>query len=220
MRDRLEQFQAMTRSRARVRPATHRSSPVAPFQDLVLADLAAPDIAQLLQPSTLPVIDISAADDPLQQVTDLIASLNVGTLHVVAHGGPGRIVVGRRVLDAAILREHAALLAQWQVQNIALWVCHAAAGTALVQELARLTGARVHASDQVLGWDGRRHHWHLDLCATGDPVAGFDPAAVTLHKVPKLPVPSTHAASWRSQLDNMAFHNGHPHTRRGAFSIH
>ena len=76
------------------------------------------------------------------------------TLHLIAHGRPGAFRIGESWIDAEALKAHAAELASWGVETIALWSCHVGADAGFVALLAELTGARVLATADWLGRDG------------------------------------------------------------------
>lgn len=65
----------------------------------------------------------------------------VGTLHLIAHGRPGAFRIGNVWIDAEALKAHAADLAHWGVETIALWSCHVGADADFVALLAELSGA-------------------------------------------------------------------------------
>jgi hypothetical protein len=70
----------------------------------------------------------------------------VKTLHVLAHGRPGAFRFGDQWIDAESLKAHAAELASWDIETIALWSCHVGADANFVALLEELSGARVLAS--------------------------------------------------------------------------
>lgn len=49
------------------------------------------------------------------------------TLHLIAHGRPGAFWIGDVWIDAEVLKAHAADLAHWDLETIALWSCHVGA---------------------------------------------------------------------------------------------
>lgn len=166
--------------------------------DLIIADGRSPDIALLLQKPSCPVVLLNAEQDPLVQITEILANSAVSRLHIVAHGADGSLLLGDRVLNRADLLDAAELLQQWSVQNIALWVCQAGADSQMLRTFSDLTGAAVHASDDYLGWHNGRHQWDLQLSAAPQN-AEFS--------IPQLPIERAHANQWHHHLGAITFSN-------------
>ena len=72
------------------------------------------------------------------------------------------------------MKAHAADLAHWGVETIALWSCHVGADADFVALLAELSGARVLASADWLGRDGANEQLQLGNWQLSDLV---DPSA-------------------------------------------
>ena len=129
-------------------------------QSLILVDGASADLNQLLLGARLPAGTIPPCPDPLVAIGELIraqgGSLNspsiFSTLHLVCHGQPGAILVGGQRLDTGSLTAAASELARWRIGEIVLWSCQSGADPAFVATLAELTGARVLATDTLLGY--------------------------------------------------------------------
>ncbi|TFH71702.1 DUF4347 domain-containing protein, partial [Gammaproteobacteria bacterium LSUCC0112] len=119
-------------------------------------------ISALAEQSLFNAYDLTAYSNPLDVITDTIRGKQTNRLHIVAHGYENTIVVGTTLITPEFLESHVDLLASWHVVEICLWSCHVGADSELVQTLARLTGARVLASDGPLGRVGNRSHWKLD----------------------------------------------------------
>ncbi len=130
-------------------------------RELILADGLDPAIGELLRdaPVRSAVLPVSSA--PLQAITLALAGERLDVLHLVAHGRAGGFSLDGQWIDAQALRQAAPLLAQWQVGAIALWSCAAGADRQLVDTLARLTGARVHAAQARLGATAAGRAWAL-----------------------------------------------------------
>jgi hypothetical protein len=143
---------------------------------LILVDGASKDLNQLLEGARLPASTIPPCSNPLGTVGERIhaetQAVPAGvstTLHLVAHGQSGAIFLGGQRINTAALTDAAAELARWRVSEIVLWSCQTGADPAFVATLAELTGARVLASDAILGYhqpelvDDRRCHGLTDL---------------------------------------------------------
>ena len=121
---------------------------------------------------------IDAGEDAIAVLTGLLAEGPVAALHVVAHGAPGRLMLGRGMVDATALLERSALTAGWSAalagSDILLYACEAgrgAEGARLVEVLAGLTGARVAAAPSLVGATASGPDWTLDV-TTGAAEAG------------------------------------------------
>ncbi|MDD2712781.1 MAG: DUF4347 domain-containing protein, partial [Simplicispira sp.] len=159
-------------------------------QELIVADGSALEIVTLLQGAAAPTLLLADRCHALQAITTALAGENLHTLHLVAHGQAGGFSMGGQWIDAAALRENTHLLVQWKVQRIALWSCEQGQSTALLETLARLTGAQVFASPKALGLhtETQERHWEL-LCAD-------HPAATPV----AVPFQAAVVQSWNHQL--------------------
>jgi VCBS repeat-containing protein len=123
----------------------------------------------------LRIVLLDAGRDGLAQIGEALASMDdVSAVHVLAHGEPGELTVcGRRIDAAALDAEHEAIGA-WrgaltEQADLLLYGCSLAsnaAGIALLERLAALTGADVSASDDPTGSAAAGGDWSLEL-ATG-----------------------------------------------------
>ncbi|MFT4889060.1 MAG: VCBS repeat-containing protein, partial [Pseudohongiellaceae bacterium] len=175
------------------------------FNELIIADGAAADIRELLHRSPLPALLLDRVSEPLSAITNALQDSQVHTLHLVAHGCAGGFMMGGCWVDAGALRESASLLAQWKLARIALWVCEAGADAEFVAELARLTGAEIHATSDFLGWVNNVTAWQLPLLEAGTSSAALLQTATLLD----FPFQYEQAQSWRSQLTSMKFVNAY-----------
>ena len=106
------------------------SAPVA-TSSLLVADAECGQIQALIGGSKAPVLalDAQAQGCVLGQISEGLrqqreAAQPIRTLHLIAHGRPGAFRIGDAWIDAERLRAHAADLALWGVEAIALWSCH------------------------------------------------------------------------------------------------
>jgi hypothetical protein len=135
-----------------VQSSTKGGSP----RELVVADGASPDLAPLLADTHLPVLPIAAGICPLASITRHLQLRQrrgqpLDTLHLVAHGEPGAVLLGKTRIDRDALTKSAALLAVWGVSRIAIWSCNTGQDSAFIRTLAELTGASVFASERRVG---------------------------------------------------------------------
>ena len=136
------------------------SAPVA-TSSLLVADAECGQIQDLISGSKAPVLALTAqaqgrvfaqiSEGLLQQRE---AGQPIRILHLIAHGRPGAFRIGETWIDADALKAHAADLAHWGVETIALWSCHLGADADFVALLAELSGAQVLASADWLGRHG------------------------------------------------------------------
>jgi hypothetical protein len=108
-------------------------------------------------PSSLAVQTLDHGGDRLVNVLSAWGQLpELKTLHLMAHGSPGALYLGQDGLNLENVELVATVLRQVapNLQTIALWGCHVAAGDAgaeLLDRLHQLTGANVAASGNQLG---------------------------------------------------------------------
>ncbi|MDP3877737.1 MAG: VCBS domain-containing protein [Methylobacter sp.] len=155
--------------------------------ELIIADGLCSQIAELLTGALQPVAALGSVDNPLAAITARLAGQNLHTLHLVAHGQAGTFNLGGQRIDAELLRANADLLAQWQVQRIALWSCSVGQDNEFIRLLSELTGAQVFAAEQPLGKLDHTHNWQLS------------------HGFNQNPFSSTTLANWSYQLATFNF---------------
>lgn len=135
---------------------------VHPAAEIALVDMALPDLPDLLA-GLRPGIEVrlvGPGEDGASAVHAALADPAVAAVHVVAHGAPGRVMLGRNALDAEV----AGTLGP-AGGDLLLYGCEAGAGEkglALVATLARRLGAGgVLASSRPVGGGS----WGLDVVA-------------------------------------------------------
>jgi hypothetical protein len=96
--------------------------------------------------------------DGIAQITaTLCGRSGIESLQIISHGAIGAIQLGQNWLDAAKLSDYAAQLRRWRTAlttdaDILFYGCNVgqdAAGQALVNLLAQMTGADIAASDDL-----------------------------------------------------------------------
>ncbi|MEB3201468.1 MAG: DUF4347 domain-containing protein [Synechococcus sp.] len=100
-----------------------------------------------LDPQQLdPIAAISAVlDDRRQQ------GHPVEILHWISHGSPGALHLGNHTINAKRLLDQQQLIADWHLQQIALWSCSTGADRDFTSLLSELSGAQVFAANHALG---------------------------------------------------------------------
>ena len=104
---------------------------------LLVADLHCSQVQCLVAGAQLPVLDGVTQGHPLEWISQGLRQRRAEgdlprTLHLIAHGRPGAFRLGDAWIDAEALKAHAADLAHWGVETIALWSCHVGADADVV----------------------------------------------------------------------------------------
>jgi Ca2+-binding RTX toxin-like protein len=94
-------------------------------------------------------------------ITAQLASTGATRLGIIAHGEPGVIHLGATPLTLETLNQQAGLLAEWGVEEIALYACEVGADQAFVAGLEQLTGAVVAAATGKVGAAALGGSWTL-----------------------------------------------------------
>mgnify|MGYP006279652279 CR=1 FL=1 len=166
--------------------------------EMVVLDGLCPELRSLLPHARLNPLLIGSAPDPIDVVGEAVAAEPVETLHVVAHGRRGGFQLGGQWIDRQALIDHAATLARWGVQRVALWSCSLGQDHDFIALLAELTGAEVWSSDRPLG-EGQI--WRLTLSASS-PVRSLDGTRLDegMHE-PRPPFLDAALSVWPYQLN-------------------
>ncbi|UCF67137.1 MAG: DUF4347 domain-containing protein [Acidobacteriota bacterium] len=149
------------------------------IRELVFVDAAVPNLDGLLtdlssraaqdQPITIAVIDASRSG--IEQISEVLAGdRDLEVVHLVSHATSGELKLGDTALRHDQLEKHAAELGRWRRAlaphaDLLLYGCDLAAERrrrALVDEIARLTGADVAASVDKTGSRRLDGDWELE----------------------------------------------------------
>ncbi|WP_224981934.1 Ig-like domain-containing protein [Geomonas agri] len=145
--------------------------------EIAFVDPTTPDAATLIA-GIRPGVQVVLLDpnkDGIRQISDTLQKTgNVSAIHIVGHGSSGDITLGSTELTTDSLSAHAADLASWGSHldkggDILIYGCNVAQGPqgqALVQGLAKVTGADVAASTNATGATVLGADWVLES-ATG-----------------------------------------------------
>jgi len=148
--------------------------------EILFVDPGVDDIATILT-GLRPEVDAIVLDrtrPPARQIADALAERqNLDAIHIIAHGGPGRVSFSAGEWSTATLNDAADDLASigkalGSGGELRLWSCRCGAGhegDAFVKRLAQATGAVVAASSGLVGAEARGGAWDLDLTAAGPP---------------------------------------------------
>ncbi|MCF2970116.1 DUF4347 domain-containing protein, partial [Synechococcus sp. Nb3U1] len=145
-------------------------------QELVFVDPNLPDLAILLagiHPSA-EVILLDSNQDGIRQITEVLSiRRGIQAIHILSHGSPGAIELGRVSLSLSNVGTYVPQLQAWQkalapAADILIYGCHVAAGSEgelLVEQLAHLTQADIAASNNATGYADLNGDWLLEVTA-------------------------------------------------------
>ena len=136
-------------------------------------------------------IHVLAIDqDGIEHITAVIqqSAQPIQRLHIISHGAPGKVCIGRGVLSATTLPRYATQLRTWREfladeADIVLYGCRVAATPEaeknLLNPLHQLTGATLHASRTLTGNARYGGDWNLDCRIGNSQVAASPPLAIS-----------------------------------------
>ena len=109
------------------------------------------------------IIILDENQDAIEQLTAAIADYSATSLHIICHGAPGILKLGKTPLSSDNIKKYRYLLAEWNVDNIHLWSCNVAAEqTEFLKTLHQFTGANIAASSNIVGNYETYSNWQLD----------------------------------------------------------
>ncbi|WP_254567145.1 DUF4347 domain-containing protein [Oscillatoria sp. HE19RPO] len=144
-------------------------------QTLVFIDSQVENYQGLLQGvwDNTQAIVLDELADGVQQITQVLHSLSVrgqtvDSIHIISHGSPGSLQLGKVILSRDNLAQYHSLLQSWskaviQKGNLFLYGCQVAAGIGaeFVTNLSELTGINTAASVDITGNSERGGNWNL-----------------------------------------------------------
>ncbi|MGH8489367.1 MAG: DUF4347 domain-containing protein, partial [Gammaproteobacteria bacterium] len=154
--------------------ATHQ--PPAGRREIVFIDTSVEDYQKLIagiDPSA-EVVLLDATRDGVEQIAEALAGRSgIDAIHIISHGDDGAIQLGGSRLYFDSLLENANNIAGWGKAlsadgDILIYGCDVAGsaeGQRLIDELSRLTGADVNASDDPTGAAALGGDWNLEFRA-------------------------------------------------------
>jgi len=116
------------------------------------------------------VILLKPHEDGIRQISDVLAKrTGIQSLHILSHGSPGSLYLGRSFLNRHTLNTYSASIAQWATAlapdaEIFLYGCNVAEtseGQQFVNILSELTGAAIAASTTLTGATSLGGTWDL-----------------------------------------------------------
>ncbi|MGQ4649173.1 Calx-beta domain-containing protein [Lyngbya aestuarii] len=115
------------------------------------------------------VLILDHNQDGVEQITQALTLYpNPASLHIICHGAPGTLHLGKTPLNLANLERYSQQLQEWGVAEIFLYACNLAAVEALassnpfLERLHQLTRANIAASAHRVGNALKGGQWHLE----------------------------------------------------------
>ncbi|MGK7900086.1 MAG: FG-GAP-like repeat-containing protein [Hormoscilla sp.] len=110
------------------------------------------------------ILILDEEEDGVAQITRALATDPTGALHVVCHGAPGCLYLGKTPLNQENLSRYSQQLMEWGVAEISLYACNVAAekNSEFLLRLHQLTGANIAASARRVGNAGKGGNWQLE----------------------------------------------------------
>jgi hypothetical protein len=150
--------------------------------EVVFVDTATPDYQALVDgirngtqnALNTDVVVLDADTNGISQISDYLAyRQDVSAIHIISHGSDAAFQLGSDVLNAQSLRQNADQISLWgnsltSDADLMIYGCDVAgsdAGRALIDSLARLSGADVAASMDLTGNAARGGDWKLEYQA-------------------------------------------------------
>ncbi|OCR02496.1 hypothetical protein BCD67_01010 [Oscillatoriales cyanobacterium USR001] len=112
------------------------------------------------------VIILDIEKDGIEQISEALADTNLSNLHIICHGEPGCLYLGKTPLTSANLTQYRHQLTPGRLQSIHLYSCNVAAGETganFLQQLHTLTGANIAASANPIGSAELGGDWNLEV---------------------------------------------------------
>ncbi|MDJ0569073.1 MAG: FG-GAP-like repeat-containing protein [Pleurocapsa sp. MO_192.B19] len=100
--------------------------------------------------------------DGVAQITEALARDNYASLHIVCHGAPGCLYLGKTLLSLVNIDQYRQQMLEWGVADILLYACNVAAhSTTFLHRLHELTAANIAASPSLIGHASLGGSWEL-----------------------------------------------------------
>lgn len=143
-------------------------------ETLIIADPTVAEYQSLISSvgSGSDVVVLDPTRDGVEQITELLADrANLASLHILSHGEPGTLFLGKAQLNEATLDRYKGQIQQWatafaQQADILIYGCRVALGDRgrqFMQQIQTLTGAAVAASATLTGNAALGGDWNLEV---------------------------------------------------------
>ncbi|HYG85055.1 MAG TPA: DUF4347 domain-containing protein [Azospirillum sp.] len=146
-------------------PASALPGPAAASRSILIADRALENISLLLDglKGGIELRVLDRDEKPVHALRNALGEAGVRAVHLLGHGSPGRMVFPSGILDAVSLTEIPAGIGRGV--EVVLYGCRTgggAPGRALLDAIARHTGAPVRAATHRVGSAAKGGSWRLD----------------------------------------------------------
>ncbi|MGB3534691.1 MAG: FG-GAP-like repeat-containing protein [Microcoleaceae cyanobacterium] len=139
---------------------------------IIVIDARVQDFNILLKEIAIPakIVIIEAEQDGIQVITKALSNQpGLTHLHLVCHGQPGEIQLGKTKINQGNIQQYSAQLQQWNISEILLYSCSVAAQSqprshTFLQQFHQLTGANIAATSQPMGCEKQGGNWQFDTC--------------------------------------------------------
>ncbi|MGB3536348.1 MAG: DUF4347 domain-containing protein, partial [Microcoleaceae cyanobacterium] len=147
--------------------SSHSSSLQINTKTLVIIDSAVENTEYLLQgiiPNASTIV-LNFHQDGVEQITQALQYFpSISSLHIISHGSPGSLQLGKSYLSLDTLEKYKKQLQTWSIKHLLLYGCHVAvgdAGTEFIDKLHYLIGAEIAASANPTGSKALGGDWDL-----------------------------------------------------------
>ena len=107
------------------------------------------------------VLLLDPHQDSITQITIALTAGNYQSLHLVAHGSPGCLHLGKTDLSSETITQYKQQLLEWGIAEILVYGCNVAAAPEFLTQLHSLTGANIAASAQEIGQGNWNLEWQI-----------------------------------------------------------
>jgi len=112
------------------------------------------------------IVVLDSTKCPINQITqNLIGDDRYSKIHLVSHGAPGRIFLGKHTLSIDNLECYASQIAKWRALDVFIYGCRVAAGNIgqrFLERLHHLSGSNIAASSTPTGHSNLGGNWQLE----------------------------------------------------------
>ena len=116
------------------------------------------------------VVVLDGHRDAIAQITEILAlRTNIDSIHIVSHGAPGSLQLGKTRFSEDNLETYSEKLQQWQSAlnlgaDILIYGCNVALRSfTFIQRIAQLTNTSVAASKNLTGSVAKGGDWELEV---------------------------------------------------------
>lgn len=151
--------------------------------ELLVCDGSLPDLETLLQGLTpgVAVVLLHPKQSLVKLTRAVIRTDNLRKLHLLGHGSPGTLQLGRTLITGRLLNRLPRISDRNEDLTIFLWSCSTGAGQSgrnFIQALANWSGARVYGAEGAIGHESQGGSWDLNVRTDPSPPLDRPPPGV------------------------------------------